>query len=308
VDHAPLLDAVRSLRWPARRRVGGTLPGAHRARLRGPGGEFSEYRAYRQGDDPRRIDWRLLARSDRAFVRLADDHALLPTVLVVDASASMAFPADGAARHAKWRQAVAVAVGLAAVAQAAGDPVGLAVAADGPAGARALPPRSRRGVVAEIAGALAAAAPAGSAALAPAAGRAPAGCRVVLISDFLGDAAGDDARALRRAGAAHAAAGGDVHAVHVVAAEELAVPRALAVAQDPEDARVRRPMDAAGRAAYGRAFGDWRAELARAWRDAGAAYTLVRADEPPARAVRRVVRGDAPGTGDALGGAAGRGA
>jgi hypothetical protein len=52
LDHAPLLDAVRALRWPARGRVGGTLPGAHRARLRGPGGEFSEYRAYRQGDDP----------------------------------------------------------------------------------------------------------------------------------------------------------------------------------------------------------------------------------------------------------------
>ena len=296
-----LLDAVRALRWPARARVPGVLPGSHPARLRGPGGEFSEYRAYRQGDDPRRIDWRLLARSDRAFVRLADDHALLPTVCVVDASASMAFPADGPARHAKWHQAAAVAVGLAAVAHGAGDPVGLTIAApDGPgagpgAGARSLPPRSRRGVVAELTAALSAVAPGGSPPLAPAAARAPARCRLVLISDFLGDAdgAGGDAAALRRAAAAHAAAGGEVYAVHVVAAEELELPRGLAVAVDPEAPRLRRPLDASGRAAYARAFAAWRDDLARAWRDAGAAYTLVRADEPPAHAVRRVVRGAA---------------
>ena len=169
--YAPLLDELRGLRWPARRRVPGVLPGAHPARLRGPGGEFSEYRAYRQGDDPRRLDWRLLARSDRAYVRLADDHALLPTVCVVDASLSMAYPdaetARGDARrlhapqlHAKWRAACAVAVGLAAVAYAAGDPVGLVVA-DG-AGARVVAPRSRRGVVFEIARALDATTPAGA--------------------------------------------------------------------------------------------------------------------------------------------------
>jgi hypothetical protein len=84
-----------------------------------------------------------------------------------------------------------------------------------------------------------------------------------------------------------------VYAVHVVAAEELAVSRDVAVAVDPEDARLRRPLDAAGRAAYGRAFAEWRDALARGWRDAGAAYSLVVADEPPAHAVRRVVRGDA---------------
>jgi uncharacterized protein (DUF58 family) len=283
---APLLDAVRGLRWPARRRVTGTLPGAHRAQLRSPGGEFSEYRAYRQGDDPRRLDWRLLARSDRAYVRLADDHALLPTVAVVDASASMAFPAAGDARWAKWRQAAALAVGLLAVAHGAGDPVGAAVAAAD--GARALAPRSRRGAVLDAAALLAAVEPAGALPLAPLVGRVPAGCRLVVVSDFLGDAGPALAAA-----AAHAAAGGDVYAVHVVAADELDVPAGIGVAEDPEDPRVRRPLDAAGRRAYGRAFAEWRAELARAWRDAGTSYALVRDDEPPAWAVRRVVRGDA---------------
>lgn len=292
--YAPLLDAVRGLRWPARRRVPGVLPGAHPARLRGPGGEFSEYRAYRQGDDPRRLDWRLLARSDRAYVRLADDHALLPTVCVVDASLSMAYPDAEAARgdagrlHAKWRSACALAVGLAAVAHAAGDPVGLVVA-DG-AGVRVLAPRSRRGVVVEIARALDATTPAGGGGLAPLLARAPsaAGARVVLIGDFLED----DVAAAQRAGAAHAASGGEVYAVHVVAAEELEPAAGLRVAVDPEDARVRRAMDAGARAEYGGRFAEWRAELARGWRDAGARYTLVRADEPAAWAVRRVVQGD----------------
>lgn len=296
-DYAPLLDEVRALRWPARRRVAGNLPGAHRARLRGSTGEFSEYRAYRQGDDPRRLDWRLLARSDRAYVRLADDHALLPTVLLVDASASMAFPDAAAARahatvHAKWDAACALAVGLAGVAHAAGDPVGLGiVGGEGDGRARTLPPRSRRGVVHEIARALDDVTPGGAAALAPLVTRLPSGARVVIVSDFL-DA---DADALRQAAAAHAARGGDVHALHLVAPEELAPPRDLALAVDPEDGRVRRPFDAAARAAYLTRFAEWRATVARSWREAGAAYALVPSDEPAARVVRRIVRGEGPG-------------
>ncbi len=276
----------------------GVLPGAHPARLRGPGGEFSEYRAYRQGDDPRRLDWRLLARSDRAYVRLADDHALLPTVCVVDASASMAYPDAETARggagrlhapqlHAKWRAASAIAVGLAAVAHAAGDPVGLVVA-DG-TGVRVLAPRSRRGVVFELARALDATVPTGDGGLAPLVARVPggAGTRLVLIGDFLeGDLAGT-----QQAAAAHAGGGGEVYAVHVVAAEELDPPVGLRIAVDPEDARVRRSLDAGARAEYVAQFAEWRTALARTWRDAGAAYTLVRADEPAVRAVRRVAQG-----------------
>ncbi|MBV9878850.1 MAG: DUF58 domain-containing protein [Gemmatirosa sp.] len=267
------------------------MPGAHRARLRSPGGEFSEYRAYRQGDDPRRLDWRLLARSDRAFIRLADDHALLPTVFVVDASASMAFPADGARRLAKWRTARALALGLASVAHAAGDPVGLATAqGSGRApGERWLPPRARRGVVTELARALDAVTPDGEAPLAPLVTHAQAaarGARLVIVTDFLGDA-----EPTRRAAAAHRAQGGEVYAVHVVDDAELDPPRGALLAVDPEQPDVRRPLDAASRAAYLAAFADWRAETARAWRDAGASYTVVATGEAPALAARRIVRG-----------------
>lgn len=296
--HAALLDAVRALRWPARRRVHGSIPGSHLARLRGPGGEFSEYRAYRQGDDPRRLDWRLLARSDRAYVRLADDHALLPTWLVVDGSASMAFPGDdlaghhgvpAAARWAKWRLAERLAIGLAAVALRAGDPTGLVVASGG--AVRTVPARSRRGILGELDGALVATEPAGAPALAPTLAPFGPSARVAIVSDFLGD----DADALRRAAAALAAAGADVYAVHVVAREELAPPTGSVLLEDPERPTVRRPLDggagAAARREYLERFASWRADLARAWRDAGAAYALVRTDEDPARAVRRIVTG-----------------
>src|SRR5687767_16014084 len=90
--YGPLLEALRGVQWPSRRPVGGALPGTHQSRLRGSAPELSEYRPYRQGDDPRRLDWRLLARSDRAFIRLSSDRAVLPTMLVLDASASIDFP------------------------------------------------------------------------------------------------------------------------------------------------------------------------------------------------------------------------
>jgi uncharacterized protein (DUF58 family) len=134
--YGALLDAVRGVRWLARGPVPGGAPGAHQARTRGIAPEFAEYRPYRQGDDPRRIDWKLLARSDRAFIRLAPDHATLGTTFIVDASASMGFAA-------KWTLAKRLVVALAAVAHASADPVGLVVASSSRARAA-----SRRGRVA----------------------------------------------------------------------------------------------------------------------------------------------------------------
>jgi len=85
VSYGALLDAVRGVHWQARRAVTGALAGTHHSKQRGTSAEFTEYRFYRQGDDPRRIDWRLLARSDRAYIRLATDRAILPTMIVLDA-------------------------------------------------------------------------------------------------------------------------------------------------------------------------------------------------------------------------------
>ncbi len=289
LDLGPLLDALRGVKWPARERVRAGLPGTHRAAQRGTTGEFTEFRAYRQGDDPRRIDWRLLARSDRAYVRITDERAWWPTWILVDASASMAFPAESVTRRGsgvadardKWEMTRAVATGLAAVAHATGDPVGLWVASrpDG----RRLPPRTRRGTVHAIASALNAVTPSHDAPLAPLLSRVPVGVRVVLITDGLGD---DDATlsAVARAGAA----GSDVTLVHVVHPFEIEPPAGVWRMVDPELSQVQRAFGTTSRAEYTATFGAWRAEFARRCLAAGARHLEVVCTEEPARAVRRI--------------------
>ena len=274
-----LYDSLRGLSWPTRRRALGALPGTHRSRLRGSAPELSEYRLYRQGDDPRQLDWKLLARSDRAYIRLAEDRSLMVTWFVVDASASMAFPE---VTRAKWKLAVDVTLGLASVALAAGDPVGLLVAH------RSAPPRSaarsRRGTLSEMAATLQAIEPAESASLAPLIADARPGVRVVVLSDFLGDE-----EQARVSASALIAAHCDVHAVHVIAREELEPEGQAIRALDPENASIVRPLDESLRAGYLSNFAQWREGVAAGWRHVGATHTVIRTDEDAALAARRVI-------------------
>ncbi len=275
--YGALLEAVRGVKWPARRAVAGGAPGVHPARTRGVASEFAEYRPYRQGDDPRRLDWKLLARSDRAFVRLAPDRAVFPTLIVVDASASMAFPS---AESGKWTAARRLAVAFAAIVHGSGDPVGLVVA--GAHGATRLPPRTRRGVVAEMARTLDALVPGGSSPLAESfSGASP---RVLLITDCLGDL-----DATRAAARAQTARGGEVHVIHVVARGELDPPTSAMLATDPEDASIARPLTDATRQRYLAAFASWCEDTARRWRDDGVSFQRCMDDEPSEVVARRVV-------------------
>jgi len=91
----------------------------------------------------------------------------------------------------------------------------------------------------------------------------------------------------RRAGEV-AAAGGEVHAIHIVADEELDPPARSILAVDPEDASLMRPLVADSRAAYLERFAAWRTELSASWRAEGLSYTLARVSEPASRVVRRV--------------------
>jgi uncharacterized protein (DUF58 family) len=274
-----LLESVRGLTWPARRRAGGALPGIHVSRLRGAAPELSEYRLYRQGDDPRQLDWKLLARSDRAYIRLAEDRSILATWFVLDASASMAWPPpDGD----KWQLASALAVALTSIALSAGDPVGLAIAHS--TGVVRLPPRARRGAVRTLAATLRELAPAGSPELGPVLGRLRPRSRIVILSDFLGDEG-----EARRAARGLVAAGSELHAVHIVAREELDPPRRTVRAVDPENPSIARPLDDDSRLAYAERFARWRETTAHAWRQAGTTWTEVSTGEDPVRAIRRII-------------------
>ena len=279
-DFAALLDAVRGIRWPARRPVRGGIPGAHTSRMRGISAEFTEYRPYRQGDDLGRIDWKLFARSDRAYIRLSNDRAILPTMIVLDGSASMAFPV---ATKGKWQLASQLAVGLAAVARSSADPVGLVIARDGKS--IQLQPRTRQGVIHEMIRAVSDTEPGGSDPLSPAFTAASrVSGRVILISDFLGDA--DELLN----NAARAVAGGrEVHALHIVAPEELDPQRETLLVSDPEDPEVRRPLTGDARQAYLAAFGAWRDRISHDWSDAGVSYSMaIVGSEAPDHLIRRI--------------------
>lgn len=242
--------------------------------------EFTEYRLYRQGDDPRRLDWKLLARTDRAYLRITDDHAIRTTLILLDASASLAFPDSSLD---KWVQARRLAVGLAAVARGEGDPVGLVVATEH--GLVRLPPRSRHGVVGEIARGVDGTTPRGTSGLAGALQGVRAGWRVAIISDFLGDE-----EALRARAAMLVIEGAEVFALHVVADEEVDPPLASRMAIDPEDSEISRVLHSGVGPEYVAAFKAWRAGLALRWRAAGAEYAEVRTGEDTSAAIRRIVR------------------
>lgn len=85
------LAALEQMRFTTRGRIEGAYSGRHRSRSKGGAGEFIDYREYSAGEDLRRLDWKVLARSGRAYVRLYQDETNLCCTLAVDASNSMLF-------------------------------------------------------------------------------------------------------------------------------------------------------------------------------------------------------------------------
>src|SRR5260370_5797654 len=85
------LMAIKNLELRARVVVEGFWHGLHRSPYHGFSVEFSEYREYSPGDDPRYLDWRLFARSDRYYVKRFEDETNLRCYLVLDTSPSMGY-------------------------------------------------------------------------------------------------------------------------------------------------------------------------------------------------------------------------
>lgn len=82
---------IKDLPLRARAVVEGFMSGMHRSPYHGFSVEFSEYRPYTHGDDPRGLDWKLFARSDRYFVKRFEDETNRRCYLVVDQSQSMGY-------------------------------------------------------------------------------------------------------------------------------------------------------------------------------------------------------------------------
>jgi uncharacterized protein (DUF58 family) len=110
----PLSSAsLRALELTVGRRVDGLLAGDYRSAFAGLGSELWQVRVYEPGDDVRRIEWNVTARTGEPHVRVELAERVLVTWLVLDSSASMAF-GTGDRRKADVAEGVAVAVGYAA--------------------------------------------------------------------------------------------------------------------------------------------------------------------------------------------------
>jgi uncharacterized protein (DUF58 family) len=71
--------------------VEGFLTGLHRSPRRGFSVEFAEHRMYQPGDELRYVDWKMLARSDRIYIKQYEEETNLRAMIVCDASRSMAW-------------------------------------------------------------------------------------------------------------------------------------------------------------------------------------------------------------------------
>jgi uncharacterized protein (DUF58 family) len=136
----PLPDALlRALEVSIGRRMGGLLAGDYRSAVLGEGTELAQVRPYVPGDDVRRIDWNVTARTGETHVRVQLAERVLVTWLVLDTSPSMQF---GTADRRKADVAEGVAIAIGHVATRRGNRLGLVTFGD--RGPRSLPPRQGR--------------------------------------------------------------------------------------------------------------------------------------------------------------------
>ncbi len=126
-DHRDLLDArvlgrLSRLSVLSRFPMLGSVTGVHRSATRGSSVEFAEYRKYVPGDDIRHLDWRVLARTDRYYMKEFEADTNLRCMIVLDASGSMAYAGPAGSKFDFARRLAAT---LAYLLIQQGDAVGL---------------------------------------------------------------------------------------------------------------------------------------------------------------------------------------
>jgi uncharacterized protein (DUF58 family) len=117
-----VLDKLAGLSLVARTVVEGYLAGQHRSPFRGSSAEFAQHREYVSGDELRRLDWKVFARSDRLVIKEFDEETSLDCHLLVDGSESMAF---GSLEWTKFQYARWCAAALAHLVLQTRDTAGL---------------------------------------------------------------------------------------------------------------------------------------------------------------------------------------
>jgi uncharacterized protein (DUF58 family) len=278
------LAALRDLELAARTVVDGLMLGAHVSHRSGAGLEFSQFRSYQPGDDLRRVDWKLYARSDRFFIREAETETSLAVRLVLDATESMAHVEETGTTFDYARFLVA---SLALLAQRQGDAAGLFAMRGGAIDVmqprrdhqhlhrilhhlEGLEPRGAWPPWSRIEGALAAETTRGI---------------VVIVSD-LHERAGEIAQAAQRL----AAARHDVRVVHLVGRSELEFPwQGSTLFEEAETGRQLELDASVARPAYLDGLLTEHRELARGLKERGVGYARVATDLPLDQALRQIL-------------------
>lgn len=274
--HGDRLEAgLRTLELEVRRRLDGLLQGNHLGLVPGPGSEPGEARPYYPGDDVRRMDWAVTARTTEPHIRDSVADRELETWIVADMSASLDF---GSALCEKRDLVVCAVAAMAHLTGGGGNRLGVLVSNG--SDTRRIP---ARGGMPHFSGVIKAVA------TTP---RAPEGTRgdlaalleqlrrpprrrglAVVISDFLGDT--DWQRPLRALSQRH-----DLIAVEVVDPRDVDLPEVgTVVLADPETGKQREVhANALLRKEFAAAAAEHRDEVARGIRRAGGAHLVLRTD------------------------------
>ena len=278
------------------RKLDGLLQGDYVGLLPGPGSEAGESREYRAGDDVRRMDWPVTARTTTPHVRRTVADRELETWMAIDLSASLDF---GTAQWLKRDLVIAAAAAMAHLTVRGGNRIGAVVGtgsgqvvrsrgwrkpasfvAEGAPSIVRMPARPGRkeaqGLLRAIARTEIRPGRTDLGELIDRLNRPPRRRGVaVVISDFLAPV-DSWARPVRKLGVRH-----DVLAIEVVDPRELELPDVgVLTLADPETGALHevQTADPALRRRYAEAAGEQRGEIARALRAAGAAHLRLRTD------------------------------
>ncbi len=120
-----VVSKLSNMELRARLVVEGFITGLHKSPYHGFSVEFAEHRQYMPGDDLKHIDWKVLGRTDRYYIKQYEEETNLKCYLILDASRSMDYASGGRIRKREYASYLAAALGYLMVKQQ--DAVGLTV-------------------------------------------------------------------------------------------------------------------------------------------------------------------------------------
>ena len=187
-----LVERLNHLQLSARSVVEGSISGLHRSPAKGASVEFRQHRFYTPGDEPRRLDWRVLGRTDRPYIKEYDEETNLRCVLMLDRSGSMGYGGKARKHGTKFDYAAKLVASLAYLMLGQTESVGLALF--GPRVEQWLAPLSATAQLSRVIETLERTGPRGEAKLGPAvqevADRLGKRSLVIILSDVLVPVAG----------------------------------------------------------------------------------------------------------------------